>query len=121
MLVPLLRGETVTRETDWFTLKDARLQMTPYTRPSVEMAVASQVSPTGASAAGRHGLGLLSIGATSAGGFNALASNWAIAEAQAARSGAVMDRDGWRLVGPVHVAEHVSKREPTCGSAWRNG
>lgn len=105
VLVPLLRGETVTRETDWFTLKDARLQMTPFSRPSVEMAVASQVSPTGASAAGRHGVGLLSIGATQAGGFNALASNWAIAEAQAAKSGNVMDRDSWRLVGPVHIAE----------------
>ena len=34
--------------------------MTPYSRPSVEIAVASQVSPTGARAAGRHGLGLLS-------------------------------------------------------------
>ncbi len=47
--------------------------MTPYSRPSVEIAVASQVSPTGARAAGRHGVGLLSIGATTAGGFNALA------------------------------------------------
>src|SRR5580658_7212566 len=72
VLVPLLRGETVTRKTTWFTLDQARLQMTPYTRPSVEIAVASQVSPTGARAAGRHGVGMLSIGATTAGGFNAL-------------------------------------------------
>jgi limonene 1,2-monooxygenase len=35
VLVPLLRGETVSKKTDWFTLKDARLQMTPYSRPSV--------------------------------------------------------------------------------------
>ncbi|MEK9662454.1 MAG: LLM class flavin-dependent oxidoreductase, partial [Alphaproteobacteria bacterium] len=40
-LVPLLRGETVSVETDWFTLKDARLQLQPYTRPMMEMAVAS--------------------------------------------------------------------------------
>src|SRR5579875_1917303 len=73
VLVPLLRGEMVNKKTDWFTLQNARLQMTPYTRPSVEIAVASQVSPTGARAAGRHGLGLLSLGATSVGGFNALA------------------------------------------------
>src|SRR5450631_1175224 len=83
VLVPLLRGETVTKKTDWFTLDNARLHLTPYTRPSVEMAVASQVSPTGARAAGRHGLGLLSIGATTGGGFNALASNWAICEEMA--------------------------------------
>ncbi|WP_082515543.1 LLM class flavin-dependent oxidoreductase [Sphingomonas sp. Leaf412] len=104
VLVPLLRGETVTKKTDWFELNEARLQMTPYTRPSVQIAVASQVSPTGASAAGRHGVGVLSIGATQAGGFNALATNWAIAEDAARDAGHAMDRDQWRLVGPVHIA-----------------
>ncbi len=79
--------------------------MTPYSRPSVEIAVASQVSPTGARAAGRHGLGLLSLGATSEGGFNALASNWAIAEGLAADNGKIMNRSAWRLVGPMHIAE----------------
>jgi limonene 1,2-monooxygenase len=79
--------------------------MTPYSRPSVEIAVASQVSPTGARAAGQHGLGLLSLGATSTAGFNALASNWAIATEQAAEHGQVMDRNAWRLVGPMHIAE----------------
>ncbi len=105
VLVPLLRGETVSKKTDWFELNDARLQMTPYSRPGVEIAVASQVSPTGARAAGKHGLGLLSIGATQIGGFNALATNWAIAEEQAADVGTSVDRNAWRLVGPMHVAE----------------
>jgi limonene 1,2-monooxygenase len=104
-LVPLLRGEVVTKKTDWFELNSARLQMTPYSRPGVEIAVASQVSPTGARAAGRHGLGLLSIGATSTGGFNALSSNWAIAEEMAKSSKTKVQRSGWRLVGPMHVAE----------------
>ncbi len=104
-IVRLLRGEEVTHKSDWFELDRARLQMTPYSRPSVEMAVASQVSPTGARAAGQHGLGLLSLGATSTAGFNALASNWAIATEQAAEHGHVMDRNGWRLVGPMHIAE----------------
>jgi limonene 1,2-monooxygenase len=105
VLVRLMRGEEVTHSSDWFELKNARLQMTPYSRPSMEMAVASQVSPTGARAAGRHGLGLLSLGATSTAGFNALASNWAIASEQAAEHGQTMDRTRWRLVGPMHVAE----------------
>jgi limonene 1,2-monooxygenase len=69
------------------------------------MSVASQVSPTGARAAGRHGLGLLSIGATSQAGFNALASNWHIATEQAAEHGQTMDRSKWRLVGPMHIAD----------------
>lgn len=105
VLVRLLRGEEVTYECEWFQLKGARLQMTPYSRPSVEIAVASQVSPTGARAAGTHGLGLLSLGATSTGGFNALSSNWAIAEEMAAEHGQAMDRAAWRLVGPMHIAE----------------
>jgi limonene 1,2-monooxygenase len=105
VIVRLLRGETVTHKSDWFELVDAHLQMTPYSRPSIEMAVASQVSPTGASAAGRHGLGLLSIGATSTGGFNALGSNWAICEQMARDNGQTVDRANWRLVGPMHIAE----------------
>ncbi|MGE3249255.1 MAG: LLM class flavin-dependent oxidoreductase [Hyphomonadaceae bacterium] len=104
VLVPLLKGETVSQTTEWFTLNEARLQMTPFSRPSVEVCVASQVSPTGARAAGKHGVGLLSIGATQTGGFNALSSNWAIAEEQAAANGQTMDRSRWRLVGPMHVA-----------------
>lgn len=109
VLIPLMRGETVNAKTDWFELREARLQMTPYTRPMVEMAVASQVSPAGARAAGTYGLGLLSLGATTTGGFDALKSNWDIACAKADETGHVMDRDAWRLVGPVHIAETREK------------
>jgi limonene 1,2-monooxygenase len=105
VIVRLLRGEEVTHKSDWFECRGARLQMTPYSRPSVEIAVASQVSPTGARAAGTHGVGLLSLGATTTGGFNALSSNWAIAEDLARDHGKTMDRAAWRLVGPMHIAE----------------
>ncbi|MEN8721246.1 MAG: LLM class flavin-dependent oxidoreductase, partial [Alphaproteobacteria bacterium] len=108
-IVPLLRGETVTMKTDWFELNEARLQLVPYNRDGIDMCVASQVSPTGASAAGRHGIGLLSIGATNSGGFNALAPNWGIAEKVAAENGKTVDRDQWRLVGPMHIAETREK------------
>jgi len=105
VLVPLLRGETVTRKTDWFTLAEAQLQLAPFTRPHVEMAVAASVSPAGPRAAGTHGLGLLSIGATTKGGFNALATAWQIVGEKAAEHGQTVDRRNWRLVGPMHVAE----------------
>ncbi|WP_324742371.1 LLM class flavin-dependent oxidoreductase [Tsuneonella sp. CC-YZS046] len=108
-IVRLLNNEIVTAKTDWFNLQEARLQLDPYNDDGVEIAAASQVSPTGARAAGKFGLSMLSIGATSAGGFNALASNWAIAEETAAEHGNQMDRNGWRLVGPVHVAETREK------------
>jgi limonene 1,2-monooxygenase len=108
-MLKLLRGETVTQKTGWFTLENARLQLSPFSRPSVEICVASQVSPTGVRAAGKHGVGVLSIGATSTGGFNALASNWAIAEEMARDSGTSVDRNAWRLVGPMHIAETAEK------------
>ena len=44
--------EPVSRKTDWFTLRDARLQLRPYTAPRFEVAVAAQVSPAGPRAAG---------------------------------------------------------------------
>ena len=104
-IVRLLNGETVTQKTDWFSLQDARLQLLSYKEEGIEMAVASQVSPTGSRIAGKFGMGLLSLGATSIAGFNALASNWAIAEETAREHGRTVDRKGWRLVGPMHVAE----------------
>jgi len=109
VLVPLLRGEVVTHKADWFELNQARLQLAPYTRPHVEMAVASQVSPAGARAAGKYGLGLLSIGATTTGGFNALAGNWQICEQRALDFDKTVQRETWRLVGPMHVAETREK------------
>ena len=108
-LVRLLNGETVNCKTDWFELNNASLQFLPYNSNGVEIAVANQVSPTGARAAGKFGLNLLSIGATSAGAFNALGANWDIAEETAREHGHTMDRAGWRLVGPVHVAETRDK------------
>ena len=47
VIVPLLDGETVSRRTGWFELREARLQLAPFTRPRVELAVPSVVSPSG--------------------------------------------------------------------------
>ena len=108
-VVALLKGEIVTRETEWLKMQKARLQLGPYNGEMSEMAVASQISPTGARAAGKYGLGLLSIGATSQGGFNSLQANWQIAQEVAKDHGQIVDRAGWRLVGPAHVAETREK------------
>jgi limonene 1,2-monooxygenase len=101
----LLAGEEVTMETDWFKLVGARLQMRPYQRPYPEVAVAAQVSPAGPRAAGKFGCSLLSIGATSTGGFDILGAHWDVMEERAAEFGTVVDRKNWRLVGPCHIAD----------------
>ncbi|MGD0311796.1 MAG: LLM class flavin-dependent oxidoreductase [Acidimicrobiales bacterium] len=105
ILALLAGGEPVTMETDWFSLVQARLQMRPFQRPHPEVAVAAQVSPAGPRAAGRFGCSLLSIGATSAGGFDVLAGHWDVMEEQAAAHGTTIDRSRWRLVGPMHLAD----------------
>ena len=104
VILRLFRGERVTHESDWFVLRDAALQLTPYS--DFDIAVAAQVSPAGPRAAGKFGLGLLSIGATSAaGGFDALGMHWGVMEQRAAEFGTTVDRNKWRLVGPMHLAE----------------
>ncbi len=105
-ILALLAGdEPVSRETDWFRLVKARLQLRPYQRPYPEVAVAAQVSPAGPRAAGRFGCGLLSIGATSAGGFDVLGLHWDVMEERSAQFGTNIDRSKWRLVGPMHIAD----------------
>jgi len=105
ILLLLRTDEPVSYETDWFTLRNARLQLRPLTRPHFEVAVAAQVSPAGPRAAGRFGCGLLSIGATSIGGFDALGYHWNVVEERAAQFDQPADRAAWRLVGPMHIAE----------------
>ena len=56
-----------------------------------------------------HGAGLLSIGATSAAGFDALALHWNVMEEQAAHHKTRVDRSKWRLVGLVHCAETLEQ------------
>ena len=105
-ILALLAGdEPVSMETDWFRLVQARLQLRPYQRPSPEVAVAAQVSPAGPRAAGRFGCSLLSIGATSTGGFDVLGTHWDVMEERAAEFGTTVDRSKWRLVGPMHIAD----------------
>jgi limonene 1,2-monooxygenase len=105
VIMRLLAGEAVTIKTDWFELRDARLHLAPYTRPHFPIAVASTITPFGMMAAGKHGVGVLSIGAGLPGGPEALARQWQIAEDAAAHHGKQMDRGKWRVVVNMHVAE----------------
>lgn len=102
----LLRGDTVTIKTPTHEFCDARLQLSPYADGGIPLAVAAVASPTGARLAGKHGAGLLSIGATlSAEGFHALTYHWDIVEERAAAFGTQVDRRNWTLVAPFHIAE----------------
>lgn len=110
-ILPLLRGEVVSRRTDWFTLDEARLQLRPFSHDGIEVAVASTSSPTGATLAGRLGLGMLALAATDPAGFDALDANWEHYERTAHEHGNTPDRDGWRVVATMHLAETREQAE----------
>ena len=110
VIMELMQGRMVTKKTDWFDLREARLQLSSYSQPMMEMAVASARSPTGALQAGKHGIGMLSIGGTSDDALKAHAANWGV-YTEAAQQGR---QDG----GPQQVAHrHVR----ACGGDARAG
>jgi limonene 1,2-monooxygenase len=131
-VLALLRGEVVDMETDWFTLRGARLQLAGYTQPHLPVAVAASFSPAGPTAAGKHGIGLLSVATHQPGGLEALQRTWTWVEqaweremerlgrpagrggrkrgnGASAREAAFVperpDRANWRVVMPMHLAD----------------
>ena len=108
---PLLRGEVVSMETDWFTLREARVQTGCYTKPRMEMAVTSIISPTGVIAAGKHGLGVLTMGGVSDNLLERYHANWGICEQVAAEHGNRVDRANWRVAMMIHCAESKKQAE----------
>ena len=101
----LMRGEErFSYESDWFTLHDARLQLLPL-QEDLPFAVASMISPSGMTLAGKHGIGVLSIGSMATEGIQALPLQWSFAEESAAKHGQSVDRADWRVVMSWHIAE----------------
>lgn len=95
-------------ESDWFTLRDAKLQLKPL-QQNMEFAVASIVSPSGMTLAGKHEAGVLSIGTLSKDGIRALPLQWSFAEESATKHGNTVDRKNWRVVLNWHIAETRQK------------
>ena len=100
----LAGGDRFDYDSEWFKLRDARLQLLPL-QEEMEIAVASAISPSGMTLAGKHSAGVLSIGSTSTAGLQALPLQWSFAEESAAKHGGAVDRADWRLVLAWHIAE----------------
>jgi limonene 1,2-monooxygenase len=54
----LFNGERVTARSDWFTMNDAALQILPM-QEEMPFVVASQISPSGMTLAGKYGIGII--------------------------------------------------------------
>jgi limonene 1,2-monooxygenase len=119
VIVRLLAGEVVTEKTEWYDLRDARLHLLPFTKPSPELAVASVVTPSGGALAGKYGTAMLCLAAGELDGFNVLDTNWAIAEKSAAEHGQTVERSRIRIVIGLHLADTVEKAKANLHFATR--
>jgi limonene 1,2-monooxygenase len=119
----LLRGEDrFSVDSEWFTLRDAALQILPL-QEDMPMTVASSISPSGMQLAGKYGIGALSIASTSTEGIAALPTQWGFAEEAAAQHGHTVNRADWRVLMSWHLAEtqDQARNEAVLGlQKWHN-
>ena len=108
-IVPLMKGETVSLETDWFTLKNARLQLNSYSKPMMEMAVTSIKSPAGAISAGKFGAGLLVLGGMSDEALKIQCSNWEVCQETAKSNDQIVGRNKWRITVMTHLSDSLDQ------------
>jgi limonene 1,2-monooxygenase len=116
VIMALMAGETVTRKSQWFDLRDARLHVGCFKRPHMEMAVTSVRSPAGVVAAGKHGLGVLTLGPVTDAALEHHVENWHIYEAECRKHGHTPDRANWRITVIMHIAE--TREKAFADSEW---
>lgn len=118
----LLAGERFTYECDWFKMYDAKLHIRPVQR-EIPQAVASMISPSGMTLAGKYGIGILSIGSMSTAGLTSLPTQWSFAEESAEANGNTVDRANWRVLMNWHIAETREQARAEAGAGllrWHN-
>lgn len=104
VIIRLLREDRpFSHRSDWFELIDAQLQIKPL-QEELPIVVASTISPAGMKAAGRFGVGVISLASASSEGLAALPTQWGFGETYAAEHGQLMDRSKWRINANWHVA-----------------
>ncbi len=123
VITRLLRGdERFSYESEWFTLRDAELQLLPV-QENIPMVTASSISPSGMQIAGKYGMGALSIASNSTAGLTALPTQWQFAEEAAEANGQTVDRADWRVMMSWHIAEtrEQARNEAVDGlQRWNN-
>src|SRR6202034_525646 len=85
--------------------------------------VASQISPSGMTLAGKYGIGIISLGSMSTQGLMALPTQWGFAEDAAKKHGTTVSRSDWRVLLSWHIAEsrEQARREAGAGlMKWHN-
>src|SRR5579883_1324358 len=88
---------------DWFVLHDAQLQIKPL-QENLPIVAASSISPSGMKAAGKYGIGVISIASQTEEGLAALPTQWRFGQTYAEEYGQTLDRADWRINANVHIA-----------------
>ncbi len=100
VMMQLLRDpEPITVDAGWFRLRDATLQLRPYTRPRMEMAIVTGTNADSLERIGRHGLRWLVATAP-----DRIDEAWAHVERGAAAAGRTPDRRVAALPITLHLA-----------------
>ena len=100
----LFSGERFSYESEWFTLKDAKLQLRPL-QDRMEFVVASTFTPSGMTLSGKYNTGVISIGGMASQGLKSLARQWEFAEESALKHNNQISRNNWRVLMSWHIAE----------------
>ena len=92
-------------------MNEARVHLLPYSKPHFPIAVAAAQSPSGFVLAGKYGVGLLSLTSTPGGvqRKNNLSYFWDMVEDSAIKNDRIVNRNEWRLVLHVHLADSKSE------------
>ncbi len=88
---------------DWFELHDAQLQIKPL-QEDLPIVAASTISPAGMKAAGKYGIGVISIASQTEEGLAALPTQWRFGQTYADEYGQILDRAKWRINANIHIA-----------------
>ena len=118
----LFRGERVTEKSEWFTMQDAALQILPL-QEDMPFVVASMISPSGMTLAGKYGIGVFSLGSNSTQGLMALSQQREFAEDSAKKHGTTVNRADWRVLMSWHIAETREQAYREAGAGlmrWHN-
>jgi limonene 1,2-monooxygenase len=81
------------------------------------------ISPAGMKSAGKHGVGVLSVGSYLPEGLSALKTQWSFAETAAKEHGQRVTRDNWRIVMPFHISDSKEQALREVGEGlkrWNN-
>jgi limonene 1,2-monooxygenase len=103
-------------------MNDAALQILPL-QEEMPFVVASQISPSGMTLAGKYGIGIISLGSMTTKGLMSLAQQWEFAEDAARKHGTTVSRADWRVLLTWHIAEtrEQARREAGPGlMRWHN-